>query len=205
MLHFLTIGIVLGLSAGLAPGPLLTLVISETLQHDIRAGVKVAIAPFITDLPIILLTVLVLSKISDIHIILAIVSFCGSGFILKMGVENMRRGGVAVVVKTSKPQSFRKGILANLLSPHPYLFWLSVGMPIMEKAMRVNVAAVALFLVSFYLLLVGAKIFLAILAGRSRSFLSGKLYIYTMRCLGAILVLLAGVLFIDGVKLLLNS
>ena len=48
MLHFLTLGTVLGLSAGLAPGPLLTLVISETLQHDIRAGIKVAVAPFIT-------------------------------------------------------------------------------------------------------------------------------------------------------------
>jgi len=57
MLNFLTIGTLLGLSAGLAPGPLLTLVISETLQHDIKSGVKVALAPFITDLPIIILTV----------------------------------------------------------------------------------------------------------------------------------------------------
>ncbi|MBT4876955.1 MAG: LysE family translocator, partial [Desulfobacula sp.] len=45
MIHYLTIGMVLGLSAGLAPGPLLTLVISETLLHDIRAGIKVAMAP----------------------------------------------------------------------------------------------------------------------------------------------------------------
>ena len=37
MTEFFTIGIVLGLSAGFAPGPLLTLVISETLQHDIKS------------------------------------------------------------------------------------------------------------------------------------------------------------------------
>lgn len=56
MIDFLTIGAALGLSAGLAPGPLLTLVISETLQHGVKSGVKVALAPVITDLPITLLT-----------------------------------------------------------------------------------------------------------------------------------------------------
>lgn len=205
MFHFLTIGVVLGLSAGFAPGPLLTLVISETLQHDVRAGIKVAIAPFITDLPIILLTVLVLSKIKDTHIILAIISFCGAIFIFKMGIDNIRRGGVAVVAATAKKQSLRKGIWTNLLSPHPYLFWLSVGMPIMVKAMRVKMAAVVVFLVSFYLLLVGSKILLAVLAGRSRSFLRGNIYINTMRILGVILCILAGVLFYDGIKLLLPN
>ena len=47
MINFLTIGTILGLSAGFAPGPLLALVISETLQHDIKSGVKVALAPII--------------------------------------------------------------------------------------------------------------------------------------------------------------
>jgi threonine/homoserine/homoserine lactone efflux protein len=205
MLHFLTIGAVLGLSAGLAPGPLLTLVISETLQYDIKAGIKVAVAPFVTDLPIILFTVLVLSQISNSHLMLALVSFCGSIFIMKMGVENIIRGGVTVSVGRSRQQSFSRGVLANLLSPHPYLFWLSVGMPIMLKAMRVNLLAMAVFLVSFYVLLVGSKIFLAVLVGKSKSFLSGKFYIYTMRFLGVVLCVLAGALFYDGVNLLLRS
>jgi len=59
---------VLGVSAGFAPGPLLTLVISETLQHDIKSGVKVALAPIITDLPII-----ILSKLTNFHDILGII------------------------------------------------------------------------------------------------------------------------------------
>ena len=56
MLQILAMGTFLGLAAGFAPGPLLTLVISETLQHDIKSGVKVALAPIITDLPIIFFT-----------------------------------------------------------------------------------------------------------------------------------------------------
>ncbi|MDY6953588.1 MAG: LysE family translocator, partial [Thermodesulfobacteriota bacterium] len=52
----LAIGIVLGLSAGFAPGPLLALVISQTLRHNAVEGLKVALAPLVTDLPIILIT-----------------------------------------------------------------------------------------------------------------------------------------------------
>ena len=48
-------GLVYGLSAGFSPGPLMALVISQTLKHGIREGAKVAVAPLITDLPIILL------------------------------------------------------------------------------------------------------------------------------------------------------
>ena len=47
-------GVIFGLSAGFAPGPLLTLVITQTLKHNIKEGVKVALAPLLTDLPIIL-------------------------------------------------------------------------------------------------------------------------------------------------------
>ncbi len=41
-----TTGIILGLSAGLAPGPLLTLVIAATLRRDAAAGIRVALPPW---------------------------------------------------------------------------------------------------------------------------------------------------------------
>jgi len=47
-------GAALGLSAGLSPGPLLALVIVQTLTYSVREGVKVAAAPLVTDLPIVL-------------------------------------------------------------------------------------------------------------------------------------------------------
>ena len=83
MIHFMTIGAFLGLSAGFAPGPLLALVITETLQHDIKSGLKVALAPMITDLPIIIVTLFFLSKLSNFHEILGIISLIGGCFILK--------------------------------------------------------------------------------------------------------------------------
>jgi threonine/homoserine/homoserine lactone efflux protein len=202
MMNFLTIGIILGLSAGFAPGPLLALVISETLQHGIRSGVKVALAPIITDLPIILLTLFILVRLSGFHDILGIISISGGCFILYMGYESIRAKGLNLAVGEQQPRSLSRGILANALSPHPYLFWFSVGAPTVIKAMNRDAIAAAAFIIGFYTFLVGSKIFLAVLVGRSRAFLSGRVYIFTMRFLGLVLMALAFVLFRDGLKLL---
>lgn len=202
MIHFLTIGTLLGLSAGFAPGPLLTLVISETLQHDIKSGVKVALAPIITDLPIIILTLFVLSKLTSFHNILGVISIVGGFFILFMSYESIRTKGVELNLRKVEPRSLIKGVLANALSPNPYLFWFTVGAPIMAKAISLNISAFLVFIISFYTFLVGSKIVLAILIGKSKSFLCGNVYIYTMRFLGLVLGVLAIALFYNGIELL---
>jgi len=202
MFSFLIAGTILGLSAGIAPGPLLALVISETMEHGVRSGVKIALAPILTDLPIILITILFLSKINHFQNILGIISIIGGFFILFLGLESMRSKGVDLNLNKSTPKSLQKGILVNVLSPHPYLFWFSVGGPTTIKAIDVNLFAAISFILSFYVLLVGSKIVLAILVGKSRTFLTGNKYIFTMRLLGVILIIVAGFLFRDGFHML---
>jgi len=195
-------GTVLGLSAGLAPGPLLALVISETLQHDIRSGVKVALAPIVTDLPIIISTVFILSKLSDFHSILGIISLIGGLFILYLGYQEIRTRGVEMNLAERRSRSFTKGVLANALSPHPYLFWFTVGAPTMTRAMNQDSGIASVFIISFYVFLVGSKIALAILVGRSRSLFSSHGYLYTLRTLGFVLCFMAFILLRDGLHLL---
>jgi threonine/homoserine/homoserine lactone efflux protein len=80
MLDTLATGTVLGLSAGLAPGPLLTLVISQTLKHSVREGLKVALATLITHMSIIIVTLFVLSKLANFKLILGMISCLGGSF-----------------------------------------------------------------------------------------------------------------------------
>ena len=202
MLYFLILGTILGLSAGFVPGPLLTLVIAETLRHNFRAGLKVALAPLITDLPIILVALFLLSRIAGFESVLGIISIIGGGFILYMGYEGLRTSGQELDLRETKPKSLTKGILANALNPHPYLFWISVGAPTVVKAIEESVLAGVIFLGSFYVLLVGSKIGLALLASRSKAFLVGNTYIYAVRGLGFALCLLSILLFRDGLRLL---
>lgn len=205
MLQYLMIGTLLGLSAGLAPGPLLTLLISETMRHDIKAGVKIAMAPLISDLPIVLLTFYILSQLTDFEKILGGISFAGGILVLTMGIGQIRTKGVEIDTTQVKSHSLVKGVVVNFLSPHPYLFWLSVGAPTMTKARDISVFAAIAFVVSFYVLLIGSKVVMALLVGKSKGILKGKGYLYTMRFLGFLLCLLALLLFKDGWSLWLGD
>ena len=119
MVSALAVGTVLGLSAGLAPGPLLTLVITQTLKHNAREGVKVAAAPLITDLPIILLSLLVLTRLTDFDVILGLISLAGGLYVLHLAYGSLRVEPVNLQASDRQPRSLSKGALINLLNPHP--------------------------------------------------------------------------------------
>src|SRR5687767_9374273 len=79
----------LGLPAGVAPGPLLTLVITHTLRHGLREGIKVAAAPLITDPPIAVLCAWVLSG-ATAAAMLPWLSIGGGLFVAWLGVTTWR-------------------------------------------------------------------------------------------------------------------
>jgi len=185
MMFFITAGAALGLSAGFSPGPLLTLVLTETLHHGVKAGIRVALAPMITDAPIIVLTLFVLSKLTGFHGILGLVSLAGGAFISVMAWRSMRTRALEPELEAAESRPLTKGVLANALNPHPYLFWFSVGAPLMTKALGLHVWALLAFLLSFYTFLVGSKVLLAVAVGRSKSILRGRAYLYTMRSLAS--------------------
>jgi threonine/homoserine/homoserine lactone efflux protein len=201
MLEFLSVGMLLGLAAGFSPGPLLVLVISETLRHNIRAGIKVCIAPLVTDIPIILISLLILNRLSDFKPALGCISMLGGLFILYLGYESLKTRGMKLNLSSIRSSSFRKGVITNALNPHPYIFYMTVGAPIIFKSIHQNFLSTVAFVGSFLLLLVGSKVVLALVVERSRSFLQGPVYIWAMRTLGALLLFFAFILFRDGLRL----
>ena len=191
---FLISGIIFGLSSGLIPGPLFTLVISETLKHGIREGIKISIAPLLSDLPIVLVTILILTRLSDIRPVLGIISILGTIFLFYLAVESLSFKGSDIDAET-KPQSVKKGLITNLLNPNPYIFWFSIGAPTVVKAMDIGLLSASLFILSFYFSLVGSEIMVAFVTGRSRYFLKSRNFIYTIRALGLVLLIFAALFF----------
>jgi len=126
ILQYLLTGATLGLVAGISPGPILALVIRESLQNGRKAGMKVATVPLFSDLPIVLLTILILTRLTEYNTILGIISFLGAGFILLLAYESIMVKPIQADIKAPKFTTFWKGVFANLLSPHPYLYWLLV-------------------------------------------------------------------------------
>ncbi len=197
---FLLSGIAFGLSGGLTPGPLLTLVISETLKHGTREGIKISMAPLLTDLPIVFATIFILSRLSDMMPILGTISLLGGLFLIYLGYESISFKGADIDFKYVKPQSMKKGVVANFLNPNPYMFWFTIGAPMVIKAMDKSLVAASIFILFFYFLLVGSKVFVAVVVGKSRFFLKSNNYIYTIRFLGIILFLFAIFFLKDSLK-----
>jgi threonine/homoserine/homoserine lactone efflux protein len=201
-LHFITIGILLGVSAGLSPGPLLTLVISQTIKHNRKEGIKVAISPLITDLPIILIALFIFNRLAEFDLILAIISLAGGVFVAYLGIEALRIKGLNIDIQDSKSESIKKGIIANFLSPSPYLFWVTVGTPLIFNALKINLLSAILFLISFYVFLIGSKVLIAVLVAQTKVFMNQKTYIIIMRILGLALLSFSFMFFYDGIKYL---
>lgn len=122
-------GVVFGLAAGLLPGPLRALVIQQTLRHGPGEGIKVAAAPLLTDLPIVAAALLAVNWLADADGILGAMSLLGAAFLGYLAYESVTTDLAAHDGPANAPRSLQKGVAANLLNPHPYLFWFTVGAP----------------------------------------------------------------------------
>jgi threonine/homoserine/homoserine lactone efflux protein len=199
-ISFFISGFVFGLSSGLTPGPLLTLVISESLRYGRSAGLKISVVPLITDLPIILLALYIVSRVTTISFLLAIIYLSGSVFLTYLACENIRFKGLDTDTDLKPPNSLIRGIITNFLNPSPYLFWFTIGVPVILKAVSHNILSVFLFIIAMYLFLVGSKIALVFIICKYRFFLKSNIYIYSIRLLGIVLFLFAAIFLIEGLK-----
>ncbi len=195
----------LGFTAGITPGPLLTLVISSTLERGFGAGVRVSIAPALTDGPIIALCLLLLKDLPATW--LAGITLAGGLFLVWVGVQTIRSAGTEVRIDGSAGGGMvdlRRGILVNVLNPNPWIFWVSVGGPILIDAWRDAPIWAVGFLVIFYGLIVGSKIVLAWITARGSRFLKGVWYQRALAASGLLVVGLGTYVLWQGAQRLMG-
>jgi len=201
VLEYLGIGLSLGVTAGLSPGPLMTLMISETVKGGRMRGIKVAVAPLITDIPLILFITIFLRYIKSMHALLGIISLIGSLFLFYLGYRDLKTGKISIQTGDVRSTSFRKGILTNLLNPHPYVFWLFIGVPFMLKGTTIERV---IFVLSFLSGIVGSKIGVTLIVEKSKGFIETKYYHRIIQSLGMVLIFLSLILLKDGIGYLLK-
>ena len=199
VLFYLISGALLGLSGGLAPGPLTALVISQTLRFGFKEGAVIAFAPMLTDGPLVVLSALAITSASAVGGFLGGLSMAGALFLAWLAWDTLRSKPLEVEgAHHGSPGSVRKALLTNVLNPHPYMFWFIVGGPLIARAWELGPGHATAFLVSFFGSIVGAKLALAWLTARFKHLLRGRGYLWTMRVLGVALACFAVVFAVDG-------
>jgi len=200
--EYLFSGIIFGLVAGLSPGPVLALVIAEALKFGKEEGLKVAVSPLITDSTIILLTLLALLTLAEQDLVIGLISVFGACYLIYLGLQNFRIKTSKFEVVIVRKEAFKRAIITNLLNPHTYLFWLSVGSPIILETLKTDASATIFFLLGFYTFLIGSMVFVALVVDRSKSLVKSKYYSYVVSLLGVVLIFFALNFLIEGLKLM---
>jgi len=163
------------------------LIIGQTLRHNFKEGVKVALAPLIADCPIIV-TALTISAILIKSSFYPLVWFLGGLFLLYLAWDQFQiKKNEVNDTFTIAPRSFKKGILTSLLNPLSYFFWFTVGAPTMLRGIEVNFFSGILFVPGFYVTFLGIKLTKALIAKKSKKFLQGKVLVISVRAIGVIL------------------
>jgi len=187
----LLFGIIFGLATGLSPGPLITLVVSETLRNGKKEGIEVAISPLISELPIILFVLVILSSVAENSVLMGVISLLGACFLTYLGLSDLRANVKESKNHLGKDNALLRGITTNFLNPNTYIFWLSIGGPRILESAQVQFSATILFILGFYMMLVGSKTAVAIVVDKSKTLVKSKYYVYIIRALGIVLIFFA--------------
>lgn len=166
VLSFLTQGIILGVSAAASPGPFQAYLISQSLRLGWRRALPVALAPLISDGPIVLLVLLVLTRMPDE--LLRILQIAGGVFMIYLAwkaLQAYRSFDQRGPAGEQERQSLVQAAMMNFLSPGPYVFWSILAGPILLRGWAMGPGNGIGFIFGFYGALVACLAVLVILFG----------------------------------------
>jgi L-lysine exporter family protein LysE/ArgO len=161
-------GLLLGGAAAAQPGPFQAYLLSQTLKNGLRRTLVAALAPLISDGPIVALVLLLLTQTPEW--LLSGLRLAGGFFLLYLAYSAYRSTSrlldTAVVPPASAAkQSIWQAALMNMLSPNAYIFWSTIAGPIFLQGWRQTPGNGLGFLLGFYGSLVGGFISLVIFFG----------------------------------------
>ena len=152
MLQYLIIGITYTFTAVVQPGPFQVFLLSQTLSKGWRRTLLAALGPLISDLPVILLTLLLLSTVPPRFI--NILQLVGGLFLLYLAFNAYKTWKNFDAPQPPTPhsdqQTLLNAVIVNLLNPNPYLGWSLVLGPLLLKGWHQDPANGIVLLVSFY-------------------------------------------------------
>jgi len=149
MLPYLILGIAYAFAAAVQPGPLQTYLISQTLSHGWRRTLPAAFSPLISDGPIILLVLLVLTRVPAWMV--QALRLAGGVFVLYLAWGALKAWRACDAPHTAPaPSSLLRAALVNVLNPNPYISWSLVLGPLLLKAWRETPAHGIALLAGFY-------------------------------------------------------
>ncbi|HNS38859.1 MAG: LysE family transporter [Anaerolineae bacterium] len=174
MATYLLQGLLLGATAAIQPGAIQAFLLSLLAREGWRRALPATLAPLISDGPILVLVLVVLTRLPGW--LLPGLQVVGGLFLIYLAWNAWRSfrqgaatGDPAVAIEGSIVANIFKAALMNLLNPAPYIFWATVAGPILIRGWRANPIYGLTFLISFYgAIVAGGALFVLFFAGAGK-------------------------------------
>jgi threonine/homoserine/homoserine lactone efflux protein len=150
LLSLFAVGFILGLTGAMAPGPLLTVTISEATKRGGLVGPTLVLGHAILELALLILIVLGLGSILHHPTIFGVISLVGGVVLVLMAVSIVRglkgytvAGPISGETRGLHP--ILSGILVSAANPYWFIWWLTVGMGYVVIAKGSGLAGIMAF------------------------------------------------------------
>ncbi len=171
MTKFVLFGITFAFAAAAQPGPFQAYLVAQALSIGWKRTVPAVLAPVVSDAPIAVIVLLVLTRLplSLQHGL----RVAGGAFLLYLAVRAIRTWKHYAEPKEAPTQSARRTLLdaavVNFLNPNAWIGWSLILGPMFLQGWREAPARGLAVLVSFYLtLVVGTAAIVLLVAGAKR-------------------------------------
>ena len=161
----------IGFSAAVTPGPLQAVFLSYAIKGGWKRTLPAAFAPLVSDGPVILIVMLLLTNIPSGFI--RVLQIGGAVFLIYLAWESykaFRKGNQIEVTQVSNGWGkLLEDTTMNLLAPGPWLFWSLINGPNLTEAWTHSTLWGAAYLVSFYGVFIISNIGLILLFSTMRT------------------------------------
>ena len=171
MINYFIFGISYAFACVVQPGPFQVFLFSQSLINGWRKTIPLVFAPLMSDLPIIILVLLVLTKVPNE--VLLILQCFGGVFLLYLAFnayKTWRNFDQNVNQEISPQQNIFKAVMINLLNPNPYLGWSLVMGPLLIKGWSENPVYGIILLIGFYSSMIIYSMGMVVLFAAARNF-----------------------------------
>ena len=169
MLEFLLTGMGFAFAAAVQPGPLQAFLFGQVAQKGWRPVLPASLAPVMSDAPIALAVLFLLSKIPKV--VLGYLQSAGGLLLLYLAWSVYRQSKNKKVNesgKKSEPRTLFQAVAVNLFNPNPYLGWSLVLGPMAIKAWHIDPLYAFILIGSFYITMTSALAATIILFGAAK-------------------------------------
>ena len=170
VLSYLIFGITYAFAAAVQPGPLQTYIISQTLKKGWRSTLPAAFAPVISDIPILILVLFLLSTMPDSFMVTLRIG--GGLFLLYLGYRAFKSwqefDADQTISNESGQQTLFNAVIVNLLNPAPYLGWSLIMGPIFLEGWNLAPINGISLILGFYITMILTLTGIIILFGFAR-------------------------------------